>query len=167
MKGVKKTIREIILDGIVESPYGCWEWQGCVQSNGYGRVRVNGRTEYAHRVSYIAHHGEIPEGVDVCHKCDNRRCCNPAHLFIGSRFDNMQDAKKKGRISCGETHAAFICGEKGSGAKLTLNQVIAIRRAYQSGAATRDLANISMVSIDNIRSIIRGKTWRDESQCAA
>ena len=158
---------QIISDGTVETEAGCWEWQRCTQSNGYGRIRMNGRTEYAHRVAYMSFKGVIADGMDVCHTCDNRRCCNPDHLFVGSRADNMRDAKDKGRIAHGEIHSERICGEKGPGAKLTLSKVCAIRRSAARGAKTGDLAILADVTTDTIRAIVRGATWKDEDKCAA
>ena len=65
--------------------------------NGYGKVTVDGKTWLAHRLMWTAKNGEIKDGLCVCHKCDNRKCINPDHLFLGSRFDNMQDMIAKGR----------------------------------------------------------------------
>ena len=146
---------------------GCWKWTGAIQANGYGRLRVGGKTMYAHRASFVAFSGPIPHGRDVCHSCDTRDCVNPRHLFLGTRAENMADAASKGRTASGATHGERMCGEKGAGCKLTLEQVRAIREAATAGVPSKQLAAISGVSIDNVRRILRRDTWRDESKCAA
>lgn len=90
-----------LLDRTVASPNGCRLFTGCTQGNGYGRVRMFGKTEYAHRLMYQLVHGDIPEGMDVCHWCDVRGCINPQHLFLGTRADNMADAVRKNRQAKG------------------------------------------------------------------
>lgn len=83
------------LDGYGESQ--CWEWTGATDPNGYGRLAWNDRLWLAHRVSYTQHVGPIPDGISVCHRCDNPPCCNPAHLFLGTHADNVRDMWAKGR----------------------------------------------------------------------
>src|SRR5690606_6747221 len=77
----------------------CWPWIAASDNKGYGRIRVNGKLWMASRLSVFLATGELPPlGMDVCHKCDNPPCVNPAHLFVGSRSENMLDASEKGRL---------------------------------------------------------------------
>ena len=86
----------IITDRIKEVN-GCWEWQGYVQWNGYGKVLYKGKNLSAHRLSYALFDGDIPAGIVVCHRCDNRKCVNPDHLILGPDKDNYEDSVRKGR----------------------------------------------------------------------
>lgn len=86
----------------VEKTAGCWLWNGALKSNGYGSFRpFKGAWTSAHRHAWQLAHGAIPDGRMVLHTCDNRRCVNPAHLFLGDAQANMDDMRAKGRSRSG------------------------------------------------------------------
>lgn len=90
-------IRAHIQSKIVVTATGCWEWQGNRQFSGYGQVNYLGHGWPVHKLMYTLNVAEVPKGKVVCHTCDNPPCCNPAHLWIGTTKDNMQDSSAKGR----------------------------------------------------------------------
>ena len=77
----------------------CWEWTAAVSGKGYGKTSIDGKEAATHRWAYESFHGEVPPGLFVCHRCDNRRCMNPEHLFVGTAIDNFSDMVAKGRHS--------------------------------------------------------------------
>ena len=130
----------------------CWLWQGMIGSNNnYGLLNVDGEMKPAHRLSYEIAFGDIPDGLEVCHHCDNPICVNPHHLFLGTHKENMQDAARKGRLARGERLWM---------AKLKRGQVREIRRAYQRGESMRALGRRYGVHHGTISAIVNGHTWR-------
>jgi hypothetical protein len=136
----------------------CHEWQGALTYNGYGRIGVNGKVQRVHRVAYELAHGPIPEGIVVCHRCDNPRCCNPDHLFLGTTQENVDDKVQKGR------HKPFtsdrVIGEKNPRALLTAADVTKIRKRYTtSGVTLKQLASEYGVHFDTISKAVNRVTW--------
>lgn len=158
------TLKERILNSCEPDENGCWIWTKSKQHNGYGVLRVRPHhNRGAHRWSYIAFKGEIPDGHDVCHKCDVRACVNPDHLFVGTRSDNIKDAVAKGRMNL----RARARGENQHAAKLTEKKVIEILQKLREGRSRRSLAAEYGVSYALIAFIHRGTAWRHIDRRAA
>ena len=107
----------------------CWEWQGCRNPKGYGQIKTTVGS-LAHRFSFFLHYGELPYGYHVCHRCDNPRCVNPNHLFLGTDMANQHDSIAKGR-------ARKARGTAAPTAKLTPFAVREIRARFQGGETNR------------------------------
>jgi uncharacterized protein YerC len=126
----------------------CWEWHGTTDKGGYGRFKKDGKQTRAHRAAHELYIGPIPEGMRVCHTCDNPPCTNPDHLFLGTDLDNKTDSVNKKR------HAH---GEKQGACKLTSEQVLAILEDPRSYI---EIANAYAVAYITICRIRRGRGWR-------
>lgn len=141
-------------------PDECWNWKTRGHSFGYGKLHradENGSREVlAHRASWELANGPITGGLHVLHKCDNPRCVNPAHLFLGTQTENNADRARKGR-----TVIPHRRGEENNKAKLKAEQVLEIRRRYEAGGISiRQLAREYGVTFAPIQLILSGKTWR-------
>lgn len=153
-KGVVRSPRERFWEKVNKTST-CWEWTGATVF-GYGVFTTNTtelkKTYRAHRFAWEDIRGKIPKGMALCHRCDNRKCVRPQHIFVGTAKDNAQDAVKKGRNSFGERNGT---------AKLTNKQAQEIKILYKTGAyAQRDLARKFQVSQTTIWSIVRGVYWK-------
>ena len=160
---------------------GCWLWTGQV-IRGYGSIKYLRRPAGAHRVAWLLVKGEIPDGLFVCHDCDQRICVRPDHLFLGTTLDNMQDMVRKGRsakgdrqglrlhpgaAARGEQHGRYTHpertarGERNGSAKLTEEQVREIRRLYATGDFSQTkIGKMFGVCYGNIGRIVRGDNWQ-------
>lgn len=142
----------------------CWIWQGKPHPrSGYGFFVLYGTTMGAHRASWTLFRGEIPDGLFVCHHCDNRLCVNPDHLFLGTHQQNMQDMRAKGRGRNGSRSKPenLPRGEDNKMSKLTEDQVREIRRLYALGGISEtSLATEFGVTQSTIGRVVRRECWR-------
>jgi hypothetical protein len=127
---------------------GCWLWTAFKMKSGYGFFRTPSRHELAHRASYRIFCGTLIPGLEVMHTCDNPSCVKPVHLRLGTRLENMQDAKRKGRNARGEGHGR---------SKLLPGHVVF---AIESALSNREIAKALGVSHGHISDIKSGKRWK-------
>lgn len=132
----------------------CWEWTGLKGKSGYGAVFFRGKIWRTHRLSWFIKHGKIPDKIEICHDCDNPPCLNPAHLFMGTHLENMQNAKHKKRLVShqGEDHGCSKLNEK---------QVTEIRSRYVANTnSVHILAKEFKVSKSTILLIATNRIWK-------
>jgi len=160
-----------VISSIEKKSNGCWEWIKAKNPSGYGIFKnLDDRNQsignkmriiLSHRASYIIHKGEIPKGKFVCHSCDNRSCCNPDHLWIGSPKDNARDALKKGRLHLDGLTFQLKKGCKSPAAKLE-SHISEIRKRIANSERIVEIAESYQVSPQAIYSIKHGKTWKGD-----
>ncbi len=165
-----RPLSERLMEHVVKQPGadGCWEWQGYQiksryiqgrpgkEGHGYGMIgsgAKRGEKILTHRAMWEMLHGPIPDGMQVLHRCDNRCCVRPKHLFLGTPRDNTQDMLRKGR-------AYDHKGENCPASKLTESDIIDIRTLRAFGATTYDLASAFELKSSYISAICQGRTWR-------
>ena len=151
-KRTKDITQETIESRVVRIPEaGCLIWMGATQVRGYGEITSNNKKHLAHRASYETFVGPIPEGMYVCHSCDNVYCVNPNHLFLGTQKQNLQDMARKGRSTR---------GSKNPRAKLNEGHVKEIKRLIDGGCSLSIIAKDFNVTSACIYSIKKGSHWK-------
>jgi hypothetical protein len=152
---LRASLSERFHDKVMPEPNsGCWLWFGAVKEHGYGVIGLGRRhegTEKAHRVGYLLYKGEIPEGMNVLHKCDTPACCNPEHLFLGTLKDNSRDCVKKGRN--------FLPDNRGERATWSKLKEADVREILTRQKTSSEYASQFGVSRSAIAEIWRGKNW--------
>lgn len=130
-----------------EKAKACWPYLGAIYSHGYGMFSIGRARIRAHRLAWLLSRGEIPAGQSVLHRCDNTRCVNPAHLFLGTQADNMHDAVRKGRKRAWGLQ------------KLNAQQVREIRRCAAAGEPHKAIAARFSISRNHVSTLVHRKAW--------
>lgn len=137
-----------IFESNIDKTLSCWIWKGSINKGGYGKFGQNG---LAHRFSYKIYVGKIGKGKQVCHTCDNRKCVNPLHLFLGSISANMRDRDKKNRQAKGSKIANSI---------LTEDKVLSIRKMRLSGEEYQQISKKFKIDWYLVRAICKNRAWK-------
>lgn len=152
-----KGIMKRFWDKVNKTNY-CWNWTASGRGLGYGVFYYEGKRYDSHRFSWFLANKEFPK-LFVCHKCDNRACVRPSHLFLGTHKDNMMDASRKGRNR--SKRKGVPTGRPAANRKLSPNQVLEIKNLVNNGKKKKDCADIYKVNERAIRDIIAGRTYRE------
>lgn len=165
-KGFEKKVESLeqFLKFTVKAKSGCLLWIGTIVPQGYGGVWSGGKSWLTHRLSWILHGREIPDGLSVLHHCDVRPCVNPDHLYVGTQTDNMRDVRERNRYARGDkhgskTHPETVARGETLSKKLTTADVVSIKRRLAAGDIQRAIAVDFGISRSMVGLINTGDTW--------
>lgn len=144
----------VLYNRLTETDTGCLEYSGATNAYGYGIITINYTSHKTHRVMWELECGEIPKDKLVLHKCDNRKCCNIEHLFLGNHQDNVDDMRSKGRDSFGEN-----TGTRNGASKLEEDDVRNIRQLLDAGYTQQEIADTYNIDRKCVSKIKLGQTW--------
>ena len=147
-----KSLEQRFLEKI-EKTDNCWNWLAYLNEWGYGVFSENRKTILAHRFSWKFYKGEIPKGLEVCDRCDNPKCVNPDHLWLGTHIENVEDTVRKGR------NVSFK-GEANGASKLTQKQVNEIRDMSKKYSSI-EIAKIYSITREHVWGIVKYRVWKD------
>ena len=136
-------------------PTQCWTWTAGVSNKGYGLFWLSPRMQSSHRVAWFLEWGNVPKEICVLHKCDNKICVRPDHLFLGTVQDNNNDKKQKNR-----SYYGIQKSENQPTAKLTRKDVTVIRARFATGETQRSIALDYDVGYKTIHKVVRNKSWK-------
>lgn len=164
-KYIRKTSDDItvrFLSNFNQISDSCWEWRGAKNQHGYGRLNFKKKIYPAHRYSYEYFKGNIPNNMYVLHHCDNRKCVNPDHLFLGTLTDNYMDCVNKDRHVIGRKGVTpdHLQGERHPNSRLTESIVLEIKDKLNQGARNRDIVNEYNIGANHVTRIKNEQTWR-------
>lgn len=161
-KDIKRFWQKVNKDGSIPAHCPelgqCWEWLAGLNTAGYGQFSQKSKKLSAHRVSYELNYDNIPDDLFVLHKCDNPKCVNPYHLFLGTPKDNTTDMFKKGRNA--PIYLVALKGEEHGRSKMTRAQVVEIRKQYLDGVKQQVLAKMYGLHQSHISAIVNYKVWK-------
>lgn len=154
-RNTMESIAELFRTRTSTNEAGCIEWNGSRNRGGYGTVGLNGKIMITSRIAWELRYGEIPAGMFVLHRCDNRCCINPDHLFLGTQQDNIADMKRKGRAKSGGAR-----GKQLPQTKISEDDARSIRAMYASGCKQKELAHKFGVTQSAVSMIVTGRNWK-------
>ncbi len=153
--------KQRLLSNIEINSNGCWNWEGFIAPSGYGKITaIRLGVQSTHRLSWLIHKGKIPDGRWVLHTCDNKKCCNPDHLYLGTVKENVKDAMERGQFPKGPNKKKGFIGSKHPLTELNEDKVRYIKFLCKNNFNRSEICSFFGVKKHVIGQIARNKTWK-------